>query len=449
MKIAIFTGTATAPFMLHLGAALAKRHEVVFVAYNQVAKALVAKNQYRCLTNPNCFSVSPTEDQIKQYSPYYQRDLSVAKNFPLKTYTEKYLTSRCLKVEKWLSSLFAAEVIDGAVFYNGSFYLERIAKKCADQSGISTAFLENGMFPDTAHIDPQGTNGYSEVVNLPPSEWQSISPNDADRFVEECARSLRAWDGSTKSNSATNLHLLKSLSFLEKNKARLKYLLHDVPETAPEIITTILQKISSMLKPRARLKINFQTLLPENFAFLPLQVTNDSQFHAHSDWVKTPQQSIIETYYALKSSRPELRLVVKPHPAELRHVSFNYIVEKYPEIIWVNQIPLDELILKSSLVISVNSSVGFQALLLRKPVICLGRSLYNKLGLAIQATDSPHLSTIITALAGSAQSIDAKFFLWFHKHYCSKYHRSCPTLDEIDEIALKILNLLFPKLPQL
>ena len=437
MKIAIFTGTATAPFMLQVGASLSVSNEVVFVAYNRIAEALIKKNGRVCIAPQPSDRHPVGTSEIEKYSSYYQRDLSAGRDSRLLFNLASYLTSRCIHTEKWLDSLFKDESIQGAVFYNGAYYLEQIAKKCAKSAGITTAFMENGMYPDTAHVDSQGTNGYSEVMTLDSSVWSVVPPEHADDFVRDKAASLVAWSHSPAKSSTHTVH---PLTRAEKAVALLRSGLRDFPQTAPEILMTAARKAGAAFGRRPRIPIRFQQTLPANYAFLPLQVTHDSQFHAHSDWIKTPQQSIEESYKALKAACPDMQLVVKPHPAESPNVSFDAILDDFRDIVWVKDIPLTRLIEQSSLVINVNSSVGFQALLFKKPVICLGRSLYARDDLAKGVRNAKELEETIRDLLTTGAQIDVRFFPWFFQRYCCRYHRSGPDDAEIMEIAAKILE---------
>lgn len=439
MKIAIFTGTATAPFMLQVGASLSESNEVVFIPYNRIVEALIRKNGRACHAPPTRGSIAVGASEIKHYSSYYQRDLSAGRDSHLPFNLESYLTRRCINTEKWLDRLFKEESIQGAVFYNGAYYLEQIAKKCAKTAGITTAFIENGMYPDTAHVDSQGTNAYSEVMTLDSSMWSTVSPEQADDFVRKKAASLVAWSNSPAKSSTLTV---TPLAPAEKAIAILRSGFRDFPQTAPEIMMTIARKAAAAFGRRPRVPIMLQQNLPANFAFLPLQVTHDSQFHAHSDWIKTPQQSIAETYKALKAACPDIHLVVKPHPAESPNVSFDAILENFRDIVWVKDIPLTRLIEQSSLVINVNSSVGFQALLFKKPVICLGRSLYAGNQLAKAVGNATTLEEAIRDFQKNGAQIDVRFFPWFFQRYCCRYHRSGPDDAEITEIAAKVLECL-------
>lgn len=129
-------------------------------------------------------------------------------------------------------------------------------------------------------------------------------------------------------------HAVHPLGPAEMAVALLRSGLHDFPLTAPEILMTAARKAGAAFGRRPRVPIRFQQTLPANFAFLPLQMTHDSQFHAHSDWIKTPQQSIAETYKALKAASPDISLVVKPHPAESPNVSFDAILDNFQDIVW-------------------------------------------------------------------------------------------------------------------
>lgn len=114
----------------------------------------------------------------------------------------------------------------------------------------------------------------------------------------------------------------------------------------------------------------------EKYVFVPLQVSNDTQIIINSD-VSLKYLIDYAYEYAKYSS---IKVVIKPHPAErndniLRYV--NLLKEKNNNIIVSNDNTM-KLIENSELVITINSTVGLEAMIVGKKIKFLGYSFYSK-----------------------------------------------------------------------
>jgi len=103
---------------------------------------------------------------------------------------------------------------------------------------------------------------------------------------------------------------------------------------------------------------------------------------------------VCEAWHAL--NRPELRLVVKEHPAESPRISYTAVRKRHPEIHWVEAGPTQEWLAAAKVVITVNSSAGVEALAFGRPVITLGKAFYNKEGIVFHCERADELSEKIT-----------------------------------------------------
>ena len=115
--------------------------------------------------------------------------------------------------------------------------------------------------------------------------------------------------------------------------------------------------------------------LPEKFVFFPCQIPHDQTIKLHSD-ISVPEalEKTIEIAIALK-----MPLIVKPHPQnKVAMQPLLEIVKKHhaKEIYWVDGINIHQLLSACEAVFTVNSGVGMEALLHRKPVYTFGRADY-------------------------------------------------------------------------
>jgi capsular polysaccharide export protein len=154
-------------------------------------------------------------------------------------------------------------------------------------------------------------------------------------------------------------------------------------------------------KPGNRLIPRHVPNLPAGFAFFPLQVKQDSQLTVHSPlYGNRLEEAVLDVRNALRSIDPELRLLVKLHPADLRKSDYDPMVRACPDVIWAAGGDVRGLLERSRCVITVNSTVGIEGLIYGKPVVVLGNSPYGYAGLVHRITAKEQLAeTLRTALA--------------------------------------------------
>lgn len=115
--------------------------------------------------------------------------------------------------------------------------------------------------------------------------------------------------------------------------------------------------------------------IPLNFLFIPLQVSTDTQLLYNSNY------NNIETikYYKNKADNLGLDVVVKLHPAEKSIDEINKISDFCSENnIYITDINTYTLIEKSKMVGVNNSTVGLEAIFLKKDVEFIGNTFYKK-----------------------------------------------------------------------
>lgn len=161
--------------------------------------------------------------------------------------------------------------------------------------------------------------------------------------------------------------------------------------------------------------------LPARYAFVPFQVALDSQVLLYSPWIR----SMAQLYWLLDSVLREvpapLHLVCKPHPncsypyAELRRHAAHH-----PRLHIVDNHSCEALIRGAEGVLTLNSSVGIEALLLDRPVLCLGEACYAIPGVAQAARGPEAIQRWLGALAeGRTPSAPLRlpFLHWLANEY--------------------------------
>jgi capsular polysaccharide export protein len=115
------------------------------------------------------------------------------------------------------------------------------------------------------------------------------------------------------------------------------------------------------------------------FLFFPLQTHTDSNIAINGDLV--PYSLYVEIVIsAFKSMRPQLNcdLLIKEHPFDVFRHAYNRA--SGDGVLWLSpETPVPEIILSGNCLgtVVVNSTAGFESLLLGKPVVTLGRSMFS------------------------------------------------------------------------
>lgn len=237
-------------------------------------------------------------------------------------------------------SYFSSHDIDTVIVWNGMKQPNKTPYEVAKACGIKTQLFENGLLPNTTVLDPKGVNALNSM------------PRDASFYLN--------WDSGSTEKSELSSNLVKR---------------------APH---------------KNRKSDDAQVTLPERFIFVPFQVPNDTQIVCHSPWIKSMEAFYEELEKAVNFMDSDVKFVVKEHPSWPR--SFVDLHHKNPQIIFANNNETSSLIQESEAVLTINSTVGIEALLLNKKVITLGNTFLNIQGLVKHCESSKELADAITEL---------------------------------------------------
>ena len=218
--------------------------------------------------------------------------------------------------------------------WNGHRLPEFANKQIAKQLDIPVVHFENGLLPDTTTFDLKGVNNENSL------------PREADFYRSYTPRENLA---------PVNERSLVTRKFHRAKKAR----------AAGD---------------------DFHKPLPKKFVFVPFQVKFDSQVLLNSPRIKTMHDLFHWVEQVVENcSDQSLIFVIKEHPTDPH--KYTELYKKNPKILFSNR-DTKELIEKAEAVITVNSSVGLEAILLHQRVIVLGAACYAINGLS-KPVDSP------------------------------------------------------------
>ncbi|WP_254911207.1 hypothetical protein [Pseudoalteromonas sp. A601] len=130
--------------------------------------------------------------------------------------------------------------------------------------------------------------------------------------------------------------------------------------------------------------------MPKRYIFVPFQVPHDTQVVCYSPWLNSMEMLYSEVMNAVeKLNDPDLKVVFKEHPSWHKH--YTHLYKKHPQAIFANGNATADLIENAQAVITINSTVGLEALLLAKHVITLGQACYNIDDLVLHANSRQEL----------------------------------------------------------
>ena len=266
------------------------------------------------------------------------------------------INERC-RLMKYLA-LLERKKPNKVALWNGQKLPNATIVKAAQFLSIDIVYFENGLLPNTATCDLKGVNAKNSLPQNP-NFYLDFQPNNS----------------------------LISTPLVERplNKHRKK------------------EQIAK---------------LPEKYLFLPFQVPNDTQIAVNSTWIRSMEQLLEETVAAVHNTElNDLYIVVKAHPSWKN--SFAHLHKKYQNVIFANNNNTEVLIKEAVAVITINSTVGLEAILHNKKVITLGDACYNIKQLVQHA---PNANALVAALQNIErwqinEKLRAGFLSFLHEVY--------------------------------
>src|SRR5690606_14514512 len=225
---------------------------------------------------------------------------------------------------------------DCVIMWNGLHINNQAMKLACRALGIKTLFLENGLLPNTTTIDPQGVN-YGNSVPRERSFYEALPPRPLDEDLRQ---------------------------LVPRKPVQPKPGAHEVE-------------------------------LPAHYIFIPFQVESDTQILLYSPWIRN-MRHLFEVIRAIAET-PALQkyhFIFKEHPTSY---------ERYPDlheqvserVYFANGNSTQQLIERADVVITVNSTVGIEALLYHKKVITLGQAFFDIAGICSRADGEQKLRDVL------------------------------------------------------
>lgn len=231
---------------------------------------------------------------------------------------------------------------DFMVGWNGNgphfIFLMKVAAKI---SNLPIFHVERGLLPNTLVFDPQGVNFKSYIsgsfLPLINNEERAI----ARKYIEQFSAEGKTIVGSDADNSMSRAE--------------------------------VLQKIG--LSPSSQ------------YIFFPMQIEGDSNIVLNSPIYKKMVEVIEDLKFVAR--RTGLKVVCRPHPENT--ITLSELQTRYPGIVFDNSLHLHIMLKHSVANVIINSTVGLESILLGKPTIALGHSVYSGKGITLDAFHKEHI----------------------------------------------------------
>lgn len=289
----------------------------------------------------------------------------------------------------WARTWLAREKPDLLVLWNGLPLPVAAAAAAARDLGIACLFCENGTLPKTVAMDPGGVNAASSLARRNAGFYRALEPNPAELDA---------------------------------------------------LLATPL--VARALNPRAGAPAPVEDMqLPDDYIFLPLQVHDDSQILMYSPRfadMPTVVQAVAEAVGEQNRRHGRaLKLVVKEHPSDYGRIDYSALRAAFPELLFTRTFSTAALIAGAKAVVTVNSTVGIEALLAFKPVVTLGRAFFAIDGVVRPLKDTETLADALDdALAQTPDRDLIGKFLWQLRYQdLVAYDRRDPSADPAPAVA--------------
>ncbi len=250
------------------------------------------------------------------------------------------------------------------LMWNGQQLACRAVAQACVANGVPTKFMEISNLPSKLFVDSMGVNALSTI---------SRNPAIIDSLPMPDEETHRNWLGCYERYKSNPLPQSRTL-LARKAKSLLNYLLKFATASVTCRRLGSLRARNSLRPPAQAKCYAADTLSTRRYVFLPLQVAGDTQIKLHSD---------VDNLAAIRkaaelAARENASLFVKPHPAETDAASIREIVRLQEDCGFdLVTSPTTDLIKHAHAVVTINSTVGLEAMLYGKRVVSLGRCFYR------------------------------------------------------------------------
>ncbi|MBM7652579.1 capsular polysaccharide export protein, LipB/KpsS family [Neobacillus cucumis] len=342
----------------------------------------------------------------------------------------------------YIDKFIVENKIDVICLFNGYHWIDRVTSYLAKKRGLKVICFEDGLFrPATVTCDPKGINAASSV-RQDADFYDSIKVdyNRLENFLFKAEHPLHL---KRKKENLLRVAFVKALSMfggfigLHPN-----YYVHI---NLPQAIRYFLFKMQFSRRN------NDVIDLPDEYVFVPFQVSRDTQIFYNSPNIETMEGLLDYVYSAVlkfnKENNRHLKVIVKEHPEDMSRNNYKDLKDRYKninEVIFLEKCNVKELIKKSEAVITINSTVGIEALTKNKRVLTLGEALYNIAGVVHKVNDPKNLHLDLQKALSTPINVERiqKFIYYLRFIYQVEGTISIPNEQTAKNLAARLNQLI-------
>lgn len=334
------------------------------------------------------------------------------------------------RIDPWLEH---HRVVAGIV-WGGSGLLPSVTAARIRQRGGTVLVLQNGYFPGTVQVDPEGCNASARAVRALPEVLAELQATRAEEEeLDRVLESLRTGRGRGRPLPPPPLPP-------PSPSARAAHLCSHFPVQMRRLRT-------ALRFPNHRIRRERRPL-PDTFVLFPLQVRHDTQLQLHSPlWGDRLDELVPALARALAEVAPSLPLVVKLHPKD-ESSDYDGLAATHPEVVFVDGIPMPECLRRARAVVTVNSTAGFEALCHGLPVLMLGENFYGLPGVVEKASSREDLGPALhrTLTRSPDPERRRKLLLWTYHRFLVHGHYRDGGEGSVQAVRQALLDRLRPVL---
>ena len=344
---------------------------------------------------------------------------------------EDYLIRKAIVYFEWLEKFFDRNEIKCLVQPQGGQINIRALYHIAKKRGIPVIYFGESLFPNKMFLYSDEMKSLDKFRDISWKEMSSQQKEETEQYLQQFRNKQGVFPDTllvTKRDKIT--HRFIALQEYIKNKKFQGLKNAFIRKFKRGIFNTFNKVFSNFIYQR--------DLKNEKFIYFPLHIPDDSQVT-----IRNPQfyeQDALALYIA-KSLPFGCKLYVKEHPGNFMPIQTRkkLIKEKNITILHPN-LNSHQIIKKSEAIITINSTVGFEALHYFKSVIVLGNWNLKGRGVTIDVQDLSKLDEAIKfALQERIEPTKIKAFLFSLKESLYEGSVYTPRMD-YDKVAESVIK---------
>lgn len=383
-------------------------------------------------------------NEVKEYKKYDNLEEMIKFNLKINELNGwKVDELHYIKIAKLFLEYLSYKIKEGfnkIVMWNNTFLFERIAYFFAKKNNIDILVLEQGLFrPFTLTMDTKGVNYENSMPRK--KEFYNNIIYDKELLDKHLNNPIEFSLNDFSNKNDKELYLKIKSFFIGEIIGKI----FNFHEDCSILNEGILDKIKRKFKKYVWKEEKFKFSSEDTYIFVPFQVHDDSQIILNSNNIHDMNQLVEALENTLDNIRTNIKFILKEHPADIGRVNYSKLYDKYKDndrIIFLNNISTEELIAKCECVITVNSTVGIEALIQKKKVITLGEAFYNVDGLVNNCKVISELDRYIeeTLSLDYDMELRNKFLYYLRFVYQHEIFWRNPNEEQINKIVRFILK---------